>query len=394
MSIVLKEYNTIVKQIKTKIASTGLRQDAKEFQDTLSSLFQQLLALKQKVFNDFAYFSDNESLDDIASKSLKFLSIDYYMAYLMSKKQAVLSSNNNASSFMLSNKNKLKIEFLSKSVQLYMQFLVTLNDYEILDKNMSKKLNGFASVFKPTLDEITNNNVPNNQAFQRNMKIENFKVQKELDTRLRLLENKILEKTGKNASNNGDAEIDDDDDDDTVDDELIRELYLAKLTQLSYRAFTEIEGNLYEVEMLSNFTSMDSIADHHAEMEKQSEEKQKREQDPTRYTEKLEILNQPLLSKTGKVLRNFTLLNDKQSQQKKVFGFGQYGPTMSVEEFLEQEFASGNVLQGGGQDPSLMDNKANEDSEEWADKETYKAREWDDFTEAHTKGSGNTMNRG
>ncbi|KAL6947103.1 hypothetical protein ACO0QE_001972 [Hanseniaspora vineae] len=393
MSAVLREYNTIVKQIQTKIASTGLRQDAKEFQDTLSSLFQQLLTLKQKVFNDFAYFSDNESLDDIASKSLKFLSIDYYMAYLMSKKQAVLSSNNNASSFMLSNKNKLKIEFLNKSVQLYMQFLVTLNDYEILDKNMSKKLNGFASVFKPTLDEITNKNVPNNQAFQRNMKIESFKAQKELDGKLKFLENKILESTGKNGTNKDDTEVEDDFDD-AVDDELIRELYLAKLTQLSYRAFTEIEGNLYEIEMLSNFTSIDSIADHQAEMEKQSEEKQKREQDPTRYTERLEVLNQPLLSKTGKVLRNFTLLNDKQKQQKKVFGFGQYGPTMSVEEFLEQEFASGNVLQGGEQDPSLIDDKVNEDSEEWADKETYKAREWDDFTETHTKGSGNTMNRG
>lgn len=63
---------------------------------------------------------------------------------------------------------------------------------------------------------------------------------------------------------------------------------------------------------------------------------------------------------------------------------------MSVEEFLEHELKTGRVLQGGEEEVPEPD----EDNEEWQDNETYKKREWDDFTETHAKGSGNTLNRG
>ena len=116
-------------------------------------------------------------------------------------------------------------------------------------------------------------------------------------------------------------------------------------------------------------------------------------EDPTVYTEKLESLNKPLVSKEVKVLRNFTLVDKRTDLQKKVRGYGQYGPTMSVEEFLEKEWESGRVLQGG-ENNQEQGNKNNEDDEELQDIETYKAREWDEFKEANPRGSGNTLNRG
>lgn len=65
---------------------------------------------------------------------------------------------------------------------------------------------------------------------------------------------------------------------------------------------------------------------------------------------------------------------------------------MSVEEFLEKEWEEGRVLQGGENDTA--EHKEDEDNERWQDEQTYKAREWDEFTEANPRGSGNTINRG
>lgn len=81
-------------------------------------------------------------------------------------------------------------------------------------------------------------------------------------------------------------------------------------------------------------------------------------------------LNGPLLSAEGKVrkrqslscglivinepsnsqpLKTFTLVNDRQAMQKKVFGPGHSLPTMSIDEYLERERERGNIISGGGQ---------------------------------------------
>ncbi|CAI4211351.1 unnamed protein product [Parascedosporium putredinis] len=61
---------------------------------------------------------------------------------------------------------------------------------------------------------------------------------------------------------------------------------------------------------------------------------------------------------------------------------------MSIDEYLDEEFKR------GGGDASFQRPEPDEDNIEKADAETYKAREWDEFTEANPKGSGNTLNRG
>ena len=55
----------------------------------------------------------------------------------------------------------------------------------------------------------------------------------------------------------------------------------------------------------------------------------------------------------------------------------------------------GGIIEGGGEASwKAGEVEPDEDDFERADRETMKAREWDEFTEANPKGAGNTMNRG
>ena len=101
----------------------------------------------------------------------------------------------------------------------------------------------------------------------------------------------------------------------------------------------------------------------------------------------------PILSKEGKPLRPFTLLNNRQRLRNGVFRPDHSLPSMTIDEYLEEEKRRGGMIEGGGEQ-SGMSAEPDEENYEKADIETMKAREWDEFTEANPKGSGNTLNRG
>ena len=101
----------------------------------------------------------------------------------------------------------------------------------------------------------------------------------------------------------------------------------------------------------------------------------------------------PILTKEGKPLQPFTLTSGRQQVQQGVFGPGHNLPTMSIDEYLEEEKRRGNVIEGGGEQ-SMRQAVPNEDDLDKADEETMKARAWDEYKEANPKGSGNTLNRG
>lgn len=101
----------------------------------------------------------------------------------------------------------------------------------------------------------------------------------------------------------------------------------------------------------------------------------------------------PILSKDGKPLKPFTLLNSRQRFRDGVFRSDHSLPTMTIDEYLAEEKRRGGMIDGGGEQ-SGMPAEPNEDNLEKADAETMKARDWDEFTESNPKGSGNTLNRG
>lgn len=369
---VSEEYEHILFVISNDINRTQLRQDSTDFQTILTSTIVKLLNLKTTVYSKLALFSSNELLEDATTSSLKFLSIDYNLALLCSKKQVTDTQVNDRLS-----KNKMKVKFLEKSVQLYIQFLVSLQDYEILDSLLVKKIDSFEETYTPTISELytepSSGEDLNGAQLRRQQKIEVFKKNKEIEEQLLFLELKYKSF----------------EDDAIDDDETLRDLYIQKLKRLSFKAFSEMEQILYEKELLNNFIN-DPVHEIINDEEVKKDNKPQDNSYPTKYTDRLETLNMPLLSKQGKVLRNFTLIDQKTELKKKVRGYGQYGPTMTVEEFLDKEFEEGRVLQGGEEPVEEHDS----DDNKWDDEQTYKAREWDEFKEANVKGSGNTINRG
>lgn len=394
--MLVDQLNTILHTWETKLLHGNLRQDSKQYQDILADIIKSLVDLKNLVLNNLALFSNNEKLDDLATNTLKFLTLDFYLAQMCARKQIPTSSDKGTDSSSLKNNQKMKILFLKKSIQLYIQFLITLQDYNILDKFLSEKLDSFQETYNPKLKDLfaqPNSDKDLNSAYlKRQQKIEMYQHNKKIDSDLNQLESLYNEKL-KNDNEDSNDQIDN-------IEETLRNLSILKLKSLSFKTFNELEQILYEIELLENFVhSPVEELDTHAHGNVNTIDKLSNSDKDSGFTDKLESLNKPLLSKKGKILRNFTLVDNKQTLRDKVRGYGQYGPTLSVEEFLQQEWESGRVLQGGEndidedpdkpRDPSMID-----DDYKWSDKQTYKARAWDEFTESHAKGSGNTMNKG
>ena len=98
------------------------------------------------------------------------------------------------------------------------------------------------------------------------------------------------------------------------------------------------------------------------------------------------------MSTSGKPLQPFTLTDKRTQLRDGVFRPGHNLPTMSIDEYLEEERRRGGIIEGGGN--SAPAPEVDEDNMALADAETMKAREWDEFKESNPKGSGNTLNRG
>ena len=101
----------------------------------------------------------------------------------------------------------------------------------------------------------------------------------------------------------------------------------------------------------------------------------------------------PILSSDGKPMRPFTLLDSRQTLKKGVFRPDHSLPTMTIDEYLEEEKKRGGMIDGGGPQSEVRA-EPNEDDLDAADEETMKQRAWDEYVEANPKGSGNTLNRG
>lgn len=92
----------------------------------------------------------------------------------------------------------------------------------------------------------------------------------------------------------------------------------------------------------------------------------------------------PILSQTGKPLRPFTLLDSRQTLRDGVFRPGHNLPTMTIDEYLEEERARGGIIEGGGEASGIRP-EPDEDNYAKGDEETMKAREWDEYVEANPR---------
>ncbi len=126
-----------------------------------------------------------------------------------------------------------------------------------------------------------------------------------------------------------------------------------------------------------------------------------------------------LLDPKGRPLRPFTItgsraeaegqapteLGQRQRIREEVFRPSHRLPTMNIDEYLDEEYRRGNIIEGGGaksmEDPTprearalRAENDGSREAEEAEEEARKEAIEWDAFKEANPKGAGNTMNRG
>jgi immunoglobulin-binding protein 1 len=170
---------------------------------------------------------------------------------------------------------------------------------------------------------------------------------------------------------------------------------LAEINLYTHQTFQSLDMISQELEMLSHMRNAPPPPD----LTLLQDSRRRDATDSTGYTERLDVplaqllgrQNGPLLSKQGKPLQPFTLTDRRTELQRGVFRSGHNLPTMSIDEYLEEERKRGGIVQGGNNEQVQ---EIDEDDLVKADQETMKARSWDEYKEDNPRGSGNTLNRG
>ncbi|KAI9053194.1 hypothetical protein LZ554_003460 [Drepanopeziza brunnea f. sp. 'monogermtubi'] len=340
------------------------RKDIEASWDSNTAVYQQNVASAIATYDEclkladrLSLFSPNETLEDITSGDLQYLLINYRLADLILR---------------VSSKNRKGT--LQQAREAYERYLSLLDHYEILTGAEKKLYNAYTEY--PTTFSTINNSDPN---ARRATKIANFKLEKELKQKL-----EVAAKNPAYLQN---------------DDDAIRQLQLANIALCTHTTFQSLESLNLECQVLAMAPPTPPSGPEALERDYR-ERMGLRDKDESSSSDRLDRRDMlssankgPILSAGGKPLRPFTLLDSRQTVKEGVFKSGHNLPTMTIDEYLEEERARGGIIEGGGEASGLIP-EPDEDNYEKADQETMKAREWDEFTEANAKGSGNTLNRG
>ncbi|GIJ86114.1 hypothetical protein Asppvi_004987 [Aspergillus pseudoviridinutans] len=309
----------------------------------------------QRLVGQLSLFSSNEPLEDIATGDIQYLTVDYLLADIL---QRTYTSDREST--------------LRRALELYEKYLSRLDDYGLLNDNEKKLHERYIS--DPTSFSLT---PTNDAATRREVKLSRFREEKELKQRLEYFSNNRSQLQS--------------------DDEDVRKLYLAEINLYTHQTFQSMDLLAQELSMLS---AIRNNPPNPAELP-QDDPRRRSNNAESGYSERLDPpLSQLLrggksgaiLSREGKPLQPFTLLDRRTQLQQGVFRSGHNLPTMTIDEYLEEEKRRGGIIEGG--EKSGMKEEIDEDDMEKADEETMKARAWDEFTEANPRGSGNTLNRG
>ncbi|CAG8493853.1 12710_t:CDS:2 [Ambispora gerdemannii] len=240
-----------------------------------------------------------------------------------------------------------RLDILKKAKQYHEQFLRNVELHEILTKEDRNYMEEQSSDFTK------------NAAKTREIKIVRYKRKIALEKEV-----KELETLGE------------------MIDESTRRKHVLKLIELFIqKSFDELTSIKQETELLEK---MQMTQDQGTEQKKTSELYQ--------ADSRLKNTNGPLLSKEGRPLQPFIITNQREAIQQQVFRPGWRLPTMTVDEYLQQEMNRGNIISGGGKIP---EKKEIDDNDEGAiDAATYKAREMDEFKDTNPRGWGNRMGKG
>jgi hypothetical protein len=359
---IMSEEDTPPTSLRSSYArAESLRSSLDSYPSTSTEAYQENLASAiasyeacLKIANQVSLFSPNESFEDITSSDLEYLLLNFRLAQLIEKITRGSRKEN-----LLAARGR------------YERFLKLLDSYDILSRFDTKLLEAYQD------DPSTFSTATTTDATaRRNAKIARFKEEKELKNKLAHL------RQNPQALAN--------------DDDALRELHLTHIALCVHETFQALEGIALEVRMLAMAPPTHSTTNG-AESDDREREASGEERDG--YSERLDspsLLRNatgPLLSKEGKPLRPFTLLDKRSQLQAGVFRPDHNLPTMSIDEYLEEERKRGGIIEGGGEKSGIRP-EPEEDNLDVVDAEIEKQRRWDDWKDENPKGAGNTLNRG
>ncbi|ODV81710.1 TAP42-like protein [Suhomyces tanzawaensis NRRL Y-17324] len=357
-----QRYRHAIKQFRDQ-KNSGERRDSPLFQQNLHQLIREFTLIKS-IVDDLHLFSDNESLKEVNTNYIPFLNTSYYLASLL--------INSTESEDKQKDPLDAKVYNLKQAKSLLLHYLIDLQNYGILSKSQGARLDTFKHFANPSLDEIVS--YSNNPAQKRQDKIENYKLEKELNNKLSILD----EHYSKSEEEENEESIFD-----RFDEEIIGQIFVDQLRLFSIDSFNTLETITMEIQVIANRPKLKKIQ----ELPNDARAKDISAENDYGYTPRLEELPfnktsvSDLLSKQGKILRPFTITSNRQQLKEKVFGTGQVLPSMTVEEYLDYELANGKMMKEEVKDTNESDT---DDSEDELEK-----RHWDDWKDENPKGAGN-----
>jgi hypothetical protein len=134
------------------------------------------------------------------------------------------------------------------------------------------------------------------------------------------------------------------------DEEDLREYHKATIKLAIMQAVQSLEMIILELDMLAKAPPP---SEQPSTSQAEEDELLRRGHKDDGYSERLDTLpgaikGGALLSKDGKPLRPFTLIDKRQQLQAGVFRPGHSLPTMTIDEYLEEERRRGGIIEGGG----------------------------------------------
>ncbi|KAG7448121.1 TAP42-like protein [Guyanagaster necrorhizus] len=356
-------------------------------QDIVKSCIEDLCEIQTRI-SDLALFSSNETLDDISTQNLIYLTVPYVCAEVQGRVRTTEREDRFISIVQAQNH--------------YETYCSTLENYGIVTEGDSKLFSRNAT----------------NAASKREQKIQQYHHEKDLRTRIEVIhKRKSRRPTEELASGTTDfilissllpsATASGDEDE---DDEVLRETVLLLLRLFYSLSKTHLAHIDTELQLLKTAPPPLPYSPRPDDNDPRKKEKDERDEDMWKLdAPKPNPGGGPLLDPAGKPLRPFTILpfgaSDRARHQAQVFGPGYNLPTMTIDQYLEVERQRGNILSGGGPGSENMPTSSEQlamdaeidgtiKGEAKAEEKRLKDENWAKFTDENPRGAGNTMNRG
>ncbi|KAK0484004.1 TAP42-like protein [Armillaria novae-zelandiae] len=355
-------------------------------QDIVKSCMEDLRQIQARIA-DLALFSSNETLEDISTQNLIYLTVPYACAEVQGRVRTTEREDRFVS--------------IVQAQNYYETYCSTLENYGIVTEGDSKLFSRNAA----------------NAASKREQKIQQYRHEKDLRTRIEVIRKRRRQQpTEESASSATDfllissllpsATASGDEDE---DDEVLRETTLLLLRLFFSLSKTQLAHIDTELQLLRTAPPPLPYSPRPDDNDPRNKEKERQDEGMWKVDAPNLNPNGPLLDPAGKPLRPFTILpsgaSERARHQAQVFGPGYNLPTMTIDQYLEVERQRGNILSGGGLGSENVPTSSEQlaidaemdgtvEGEVKAQEKRLKDENWAVFTDENPRGAGNTMNRG